>query len=194
VRRAVLTGMLLTAVLGVACGDDSGGGSATSDTGGTDTGANTGAGLTLESSAFTDGGDIPVEFTCNGEDTSPPLEWSGASPMAIGYALIMEDLDADGFVHWVVFNIPGDTTSLAAGDDGGGTVGTNQLGTQRYRGPCPPSGNHEYQFTLYSLFEPLDLGPEATAEDVENAAEGAPSTQFSGRYAASATTTDTGPS
>lgn len=193
-RRAVLAGMLLVAGLGVACGDDNGGSNTTSDTAGTDSGGNTGAGFTLESSAFTGGGDIPVEFTCNGENTSPPLEWSGASAMAIGYALVMKDLDANGFVHWVLFNIPGDTTSLAAGSDGGGTVGTNQLGTQRYLGPCPPSGNHEYQFTLYSLFEPLDLGPEATAEDVEDAAEGAPSTQLSGLYAASATTTDTGPS
>jgi Raf kinase inhibitor-like YbhB/YbcL family protein len=186
--------MLLAAVLGVACGDDGGGSDTPSDGGGTDAGGRTGGGFTLASSAFGDGGAIPVEFTCNGDDTSPPLEWSGASQMAIGYALIMEDLDADGFVHWVVFDIPGDTTSLAAGDDGGGTVGTNQLGTQRYLGPCPPSGDHEYQFTLYSLFEPLDLGPEATAEDVANAAEGAPSAQLSGRYAASATTTDTGPS
>ncbi|MGH9025244.1 MAG: YbhB/YbcL family Raf kinase inhibitor-like protein [Acidimicrobiia bacterium] len=190
-RRGLLVGTLLIAALGVACDDDGGGSSTTTDTSGTDTGGQTGAGFTLESSAFEDGGDIPDEFTCNGDDTSPPLEWSGASQMAIGYALVMEDLDANGFVHWVLFDIPGDTTSLAAGDDGGGTVGSNQLGTQRYIGPCPPSGNHEYQFTLYSLFEPLDLGPEATAEDVKNAARGAPSTQLSGFYAAPPTTAGT---
>jgi Raf kinase inhibitor-like YbhB/YbcL family protein len=184
-RRVALIAMLLVAALAVACDDDGGGGSgSTTDAPSTDTDGQTGAGFALESSAFEDGGDIPVEFTCNGDNTSPPLEWSGASQMAIGYALVMRDLDANKFVHWVLFNIPGDTTSLGAGEDGGGTVGTNQVGSQEYRGPCPPSGDHEYQFTLYSLFEPLDLGPEATADDVESAAEGAPTAQLSGFFAA----------
>jgi Raf kinase inhibitor-like YbhB/YbcL family protein len=186
-RRGVLIAMVLVAALAVACDDDGGGSGSTTDAPATDTDGQTGAGFTLESSAFEDGGDIPVEFACSdqgGDDTSPPLEWSGASQMAIGYALVMRDLDANDFVHWVLFNIPGDTTSLAAGEDGGGTVGTNQVGAQEYLGPCPPSGDHEYQLTLYSLFEPLDLGPEATGEDVENAADGAPSTQLSGFFAA----------
>jgi Raf kinase inhibitor-like YbhB/YbcL family protein len=168
-----------------ACSDDGNGSSSTTDATGGD-----GGNLTLTSSAFDDGGDIPDEFSCNGDDVSPPLSWSGGSPMAIGYALIMEDLDANDFVHWVLFDIPGDTTSLAAGEDGGGTVGTNQIGTQRYLGPCPPSGNHAYVFTLWELFEPLDLGPEATAEDVKAAVENAPSTTLSGFYARTGATDD----
>jgi Raf kinase inhibitor-like YbhB/YbcL family protein len=180
-RRIVTAGLISVALMAAACSDDGGGSGSTTDSDTTDTGDQTG--FVLGSSAFEDGGTIPAEFTCNGDDVSPPLEWSGASQMATGYALIMEDPDANDFVHWVVFNIPGDTTSLDSGDDGGGTVGTNQLGTQRYLGPCPPSGSHDYVFTLYSLFEPLDLGPEATAEDVQNAAEGAPSTQLTGTYA-----------
>ena len=184
------------ALVAAACSDDGGGNGSTTDSDTTDSGE-TGAGFTLESSAFDDGGEIPVEYACpdyGGDDVSPPLEWSGASQMAIGYALIMEDPDANDFVHWVLFDIPGDTTSLDSDDDGGGTVGTNQLGTQRYLGPCPPDGTHDYVFTLYSLFEPLDLGPEATAEDVRDAAEDAPSTQLTGTFTAAATSTDTGSS
>jgi Raf kinase inhibitor-like YbhB/YbcL family protein len=137
------------------------------------------AGFVLTSSSFGEGEAIPTLYSCDGDEVSPPLEWSGAPDETTAFALIMEDPDADGFVHWVVVNLPGDTTSIDEGASGSmpegtieGAAGSGDLG---YIGPCPPSGEHTYVFTLYALSEALAVGAqpsELTAEAVRGLTEG----------------------
>lgn len=137
------------------------------------------AGFVLTSSAFADGEAIPVLHTCDGDQVSPPLSWSGGPDGTAAYALIMEDPDADDFVHWVVVNVPADTASLEEGASGSmpegtieGAAGSGDLG---YIGPCPPSGEHAYVFTLYALSEALAVGAQPsqlTAEAVRGLIEG----------------------
>lgn len=111
--------------------------------------------IRVESAAFVTGAAIPPVHTCDGEDLSPSLEWSGGPP-AEEYAVTVIDRDAPGgeYVHWVVFAIPATTTaSPEGGIPPGGTEGENEFGELRYGGPCPPSGDspHRYVFTVYAL-------------------------------------------
>ena len=126
--------------------------------------------VTLTSDAFTDGGPIPTEFTCDGGDVSPPLAWS-AKPDEVGaYALIVRDPDAGGFVHWVLTDIPHDVNSLPQGrGDSVGISGQNDFGRVGWGGPCPPGGQHRYEFRIYALSAPLDLDGAPTADDVVRA-------------------------
>jgi Raf kinase inhibitor-like YbhB/YbcL family protein len=126
----------------------------------------------LSSSAFAEGGTIPTRHTCDGDDASPPLEWSGAPDGTAAYALIVDDPDARGFVHWVVADIPGETTSIEEGASGSGGIGVegrNQFGRTGWGGPCPPSGTHRYVFTLYALSGPLGLTGTQDADGVRSA-------------------------
>lgn len=133
--------------------------------------------IDLTSGAFFDGGVIPEEFTCDGTDRSPPLQWEGIPDDAASLALIMDDLDAN-FVHWVAYDIDpalsgidsvGNTEPLPDGGDNG----KNSFGDSGYGGPCPPSGqSHTYQFTLYALDAPADLDPGASASQLGLAIEG----------------------
>ena len=129
--------------------------------------------MELTSAAFDDGGPIPARYTCDAEDVSPPLRWSGAPDGTTGFALIVDDPDARGFVHWVLADIPGDVTELGEGEgDSVGTPGVNDFGRSGWGGPCPPRGEHRYVFTLYALSEPLGLGSGASADAVRRALEG----------------------
>ncbi len=108
--------------------------------------------LTIASSAFANGGQIPVLYTCKGTDTSPPLTWSAP----LGAALVVDDPDAPGgtYVHWIVIGIaPGAGQIGDGGTPGGGVALPNSAGQSLYNGPCPPpgSGVHHYRFTLYQL-------------------------------------------
>jgi len=120
-------------------------------------------GLQITSPAFAEGETIPVRYTCQGEDISPPLGWSGVPEMAMTLALIVDDPDAPGgtWVHWVAYNLPPDTDGLtinASGNlPGGAWEGTNSWGRHDYGGPCPPSGEHRYRFKLYALDRQLEL-------------------------------------
>jgi Raf kinase inhibitor-like YbhB/YbcL family protein len=132
--------------------------------------------LTLSSPAFEPGAEIPVLFTCDGDDLSPPLDWTGAPPGTGSFALIIDDPDAPGgtWVHWVVWDLPGDLSGLAeaasAGSLPGGTrEGSNSWKRARYGGPCPPSGTHRYVHKLFALDAPLgDLG-RLTADELSGA-------------------------
>ncbi len=129
--------------------------------------------MTLRSSAFTDGGAIPVRHSCDGEDVSPPLAWDGVPEDAVALALVVDDPDAGGFVHWVLADIPGEQRELPEGEgDGIGAPGRTGFGREGWAGPCPPSGEHRYVFTLYALSEATDLGAGATAEQLRAAIEG----------------------
>lgn len=133
-------------------------------------------GFRLTSTAFDDGGSIPREFTCDGEDVSPTLSWDGAPDTTASFALIVDDPDARGFVHWVVFNMTGSQSgalpqAVSEGHDAP-PQGTNSFGKIGWGGPCPPSGTHRYRFTLLALDEVLPIADAASADEVRDAAEG----------------------
>ncbi|MFS8907342.1 YbhB/YbcL family Raf kinase inhibitor-like protein [Synechococcus sp. OH2] len=136
--------------------------------------------LQLTSSAFAPSQPIPSRYTCEGEDLSPPLTWSGAPVGTQSFALTMDDPDAPRgtFVHWVVYNLPASVTSLPEGirSDSdlpqGAVHGQNSWGRNSYGGPCPPSGTHRYFFTLYALDRQLALAPGATKEALLQAMTG----------------------
>lgn len=119
----------------------------------------------LSSSAFSDGGVIGEKYTykmgrqCSGENYSPPLEWKGTPPGTQSLLLTMIDPDGGNWVHWILANIPADTTSLPEKIGGPlvGVPGRNDFGETGYGGPCPPSGTHRYVFTLYALDTTLDV-------------------------------------
>jgi Raf kinase inhibitor-like YbhB/YbcL family protein len=139
--------------------------------------------LTLTSSAFPEAGMIPRKYTCDGEDRSPPLEWTGVPATAHSLALICEDPDAPmgTWSHWVVYNIPPEVKSLGEGIApeetlklGEGQIasqGKNDFGKIGYGGPCPPRGTHRYFFRLYALDTTLELDPAAPRPHVLKALE-----------------------
>jgi Raf kinase inhibitor-like YbhB/YbcL family protein len=120
---------------------------------------------------------IPAQYSCDGEDKSPPLDWNDPSAGTQSFALIMDDPDAPGgtWDHWIVFNIPAEARHLpeavSAGEIGA-TFGKNSWGRGDYGGPCPPSGTHRYFFKLYALDTTLSLDESAGKEQVLAAMEG----------------------
>lgn len=131
--------------------------------------------MQLTSSSFGEGEPIPSEHTCDGADTSPPLAWSDVADGTESFALIVDDPDARGFVHWVLTGIPGDARELPEGEgDAIGTPGPNDFRRSGWGGPCPPSGEHRYVFTLYALPGPISDAADADAvrSQAENAALG----------------------
>lgn len=149
----------------------------------------------LMSSAFTEGGSIPTRYTCSGEDTSPPLAWSGAPDGTRSFALIVDDPDAPDpaapkmtYVHWVAYNIPAATSQLAEGAGkgampAGSAEGFNDWKKPEYGGPCPPIGRHRYFFKLSALDTTLTL-TRPTKADLEAAMKGhvLGTTQLMGTY------------
>jgi Raf kinase inhibitor-like YbhB/YbcL family protein len=130
--------------------------------------------IKITSSAFHEGGNIPSKFTCDGSDTSPPLQITGVPSGARSLVLIADDPDAPGgvFTHWLVWNIPPQTNSIAEGNAPTGTQGKNDFGESGYRGPCPPPGTHRYSFKLLALDRELDLRSGAKRRQVEAAMKG----------------------
>jgi Raf kinase inhibitor-like YbhB/YbcL family protein len=139
--------------------------------------------MNLTSGSFEDGGSIPSRYTCDGADVSPPLAWDAVPEGSAAFALIVDDPDARGFVHWVLSDIPGDARELPEGEgDTIGMPGPNDFGRTGWGGPCPPSGEHRYVFTLYALSEPI--GEAAGADAVREAAGAALATAtLTGVYA-----------
>lgn len=130
--------------------------------------------LQVQSAAFEEGGDIPRKYTCDGENLSPPLSWSGVPKGTRSLVLIVDDPDAPrgDFVHWVMYNIPGDRTELPEGV-GIGVQGKNDSGGTGYGGPCPPAGPaHRYFFKVYALDQELNLTAGATKAQVVQAMDG----------------------
>ncbi len=119
--------------------------------------------FSINSTATTNNGPLPVLYTCDGKDISPQLSWKNPPAKTQSYALIMVDTDGSngGFYHWILYNLPKDTKQL---DEGvtklppGTLVGTTNFGREQYNGPCPPKGSsHHYVFTLYALDGKLSL-------------------------------------
>ena len=135
----------------------------------------------LHSAAFTHRAPIPVLYTCEGTDISPPLEWGPVPPGTRGIAIVAEDPTvAEGsFVHWVLYDLPESAQGLpenvtrAETLRSGGRQGRNDFGTVGYRGPCPPPGKvHQYWFRVYALDGPLKLPPQPNGRDVLRAIAG----------------------
>ena len=139
-------------------------------------------GLVLTSPAFSDGAGIPAVYSCDGQNTSPALNWNGVPSGTKSFALIVHDSDAPltgGFTHWVVFNIPPSASGFEANVpkqatlNNGAMQGNNGAGNPGYTGPCPPAGApHHYQFRLYALDRTLSLSGGATKAQVEAAMNG----------------------
>jgi len=119
--------------------------------------------LKLASAAFAEGGAIPRKYTCQGEDISPPLSWSGIPRETKSLVLIVDDPDAPDpkapkmtWVHWILYNLPADSAGLGEGVKAdalppGTAPGLNDWKRAAYGGPCPPIGRHRYFHKLYAL-------------------------------------------
>lgn len=146
--------------------------------------------MKLESSAFEANGMIPVQYTCDGQDISPPLSWDTPPAGTQSLALIVDDPDAPGgtFVHWVVYNLAADrqqlTEAVLKQNLEGGVQGKSSFGKLGYGGPCPPKGTHRYFFKLYALDQKLGLEPGKTKQELLQAMEGhvLATSQLMGRY------------
>jgi Raf kinase inhibitor-like YbhB/YbcL family protein len=138
--------------------------------------------LKLESSAIAAGGAIPSKHTCEGDNISPPLAWSGAPKGTKSYVLIVDDPDAPDpaapkmtWVHWVLYNIPAATAGLPENVSklpSGTGEGINDWQSTGYGGPCPPIGRHRYFHKLYALDTLLTLNGTPTKADLEKAMQG----------------------
>ncbi|MHB1560647.1 MAG: YbhB/YbcL family Raf kinase inhibitor-like protein [Isosphaeraceae bacterium] len=150
--------------------------------------------IAIRSVAFEEGGAIPGEFTCDGTDRSPPLEWSGVPDSARELALLVDDPDAPGgtFTHWVVVGLPPGSMGVGPGVPpeanlpagsliGADTAvpgktarqGKNDFGKVGYGGPCPPGGTHRYRFRLFALDATIPAGETAlTRAELVKAMEG----------------------
>ena len=146
-----------------------------------------GAKMKITSSAFQEGSNIPSKFTCDGSDTSPPLQITGVPSEAKSLVLIADDPDAPSglFTHWLIWNIPPQTNSISEGSAPKGVPGTNDFGKSGYKGPCPPPGTHRYSFKIYALDRELDLRGGAKRSQLDAAMKGHVVAQgvLVGRYA-----------
>lgn len=130
--------------------------------------------MQLTSSAFTDGGNLPAKYTCDGQSISPPIQWQNAPTNTKSFAIIYDDPDAPAgtWIHWVLYNLPVTTSSLAENITSlppGTKVGLNTSAQTQYDAPCPPSGTHRYIFHLYALDIILKLPENITSEQLKTA-------------------------
>lgn len=132
--------------------------------------------MEITSSAFGNNGNIPRKYTCDGENISPPLEFSDIPADTLSLVLILHDPDAPapgGFTHWIIFDMSPSTKEIAENSSPADAVqGQNGSGQPKYTGPCPPSGTHHYEFRLYALDEKLTLDSSAKKADIEKAIAG----------------------
>jgi Raf kinase inhibitor-like YbhB/YbcL family protein len=140
--------------------------------------------IELTSPAFTDGGAIPMRFTCEGEGISPPLAWSAPPDGTRSMALIVDDPDAPDpaapqrvFVHWLVYGIPPSARELPEGSQSdvlpvGARAGLNDGERVGWAPPCPPTGRHRYFFRLYALDVAVEALEDQSRAGVESAMKG----------------------
>ena len=146
--------------------------------------------MKLISPAFSHNEAIPTQYTCDGANISPALAWSDAPDNTQSFALIVDDPDVSAiasakedapakvWVHWILFNIPSTVEYILENQGTGGKEvaflqgATDFNGLRGWGGPCPPSGNHHYHFTLYALDTFLDLPAGATKEQILEAMHG----------------------
>jgi Raf kinase inhibitor-like YbhB/YbcL family protein len=130
------------------------------------------AAFRLTSTAFEQGGAIPPRHTCDDEDVSPALAWSGTPDGAQSLALVVDDPDAPGrtFLHWLAWGLAPDAAGLEEGE-AAPVEGRNDFGSTGYRGPCPPPGHgpHRYVFRLHALDAPVEVRAGAGRDELERA-------------------------
>ena len=134
-----------------------------------------GSGFNLRSSAFQANAAIPSQHTCDGQDTSPPLEWSGEPQGTKAFALVVHDPDAPAgdWLHWVAWNIPASAHALPANVAKKGSLpdgmqqGQTDFHKPGYGGPCPPGGTHHYVFELHALDAKLTIPASASRSQIE---------------------------
>ncbi len=136
--------------------------------------------ITVKSSAFEDGQEIPIRYTCQGENISPDLEWTPGPSKTESYAVVVQDPDSPSgkFTHWLIYNLPHNMTKLdeavptRAQLEDGIEQGRNDANRVGYHGPCPPSGTHHYRFKVFALDTRLPIQAEVTAKQLIKAMEG----------------------
>lgn len=131
--------------------------------------------MKITSPNFTNNGDIPSIYTCDGGDIRPDLQIANVPAEAKSLAIILHDPDAPSgeFIHWTAWNIDPGMTDIAGADPlPGATQGPNGTGQPGYKGPCPPTGTHHYIFTVYAVSDVLTLPASATANDLRTALKG----------------------
>lgn len=157
---AVLVSVL--ALVGAACSSNS-----------DDAAESTTGEFVLTSPVIGDGAEIPIRYTCDGADASPPLAWAGVPDEAVELVLVVDDPDAPGgsFTHWVVYRISAETTNVGEAGDANLINGINSFGDTAWGGPCPPEGDgpHTYSFVLRALGQPSGLDAGASLDEVETA-------------------------
>jgi Raf kinase inhibitor-like YbhB/YbcL family protein len=134
------------------------------------------ASFALSSPAFAAGEAIPRKYGCDGPGVSPPLAWSGVPDGTAELELVVDDPDANGFVHWVAAGLAPSSGALPEGASGSDAVpveGRSSFGKTGWGGPCPPSGTHHYRFRLYAVSRPLGLRDGVTADELRSAAKAA---------------------
>src|SRR5262245_15294509 len=133
--------------------------------------------MEIKSSAFEANEPIPKQYSREGRDVSPPLEWTDPPDGTMELALIVDDPDAPRpkpWVHWVLYKIPATERGVAEGQDAGGIEGPNDFGESGWGGPLPPPGHgvHHYRFRLYALSKPLVVDAGATKDELRSAMKG----------------------
>lgn len=132
--------------------------------------------MQLSSSVFAHNGYIPPKYTCDGDDINPPLSFSDIPENTVSLALIMHDPDAQkegGWTHWLIWNIGPSVSGIDENSvPEGSTEGTSDFDDQSYGGPCPSSGIHHYNFTLYALDSEIALESSADKEALDEALKG----------------------
>jgi Raf kinase inhibitor-like YbhB/YbcL family protein len=140
--------------------------------------------LTVRSSAFEDGAEIPRRYTCDDANASPPLAWRAAPDGTRSFVVIVDDPDAPDpaapkrvWVHWLVWNLPASAASIDEGATraklpAGAREGMNDGGSAGWTGPCPPIGRHRYFHRLYALDATIELAAGAKRAELERAMKG----------------------
>jgi len=146
--------------------------------------------MKISSSKFIEGGNIPAQFTCDGENASPDLVIENLPAAAKSLVLIVDDPDAPRgtFTHWLMWNLKTDLKEIPVNSPPQDAVqGINDFGKKKYGGPCPPSGTHRYYFRLYALDVVLSLPPNSDRKALDKAIGGHVITKATlmGRYSRS---------
>lgn len=130
--------------------------------------------LVLASPSFVENGLIPRRYTCDGDNTNPPILISSVPTHAKSLVLIMDDPDVPSglWIHWIKFNIPAGIKAIDEGVEPPGVSGKGTSGHTSYDGPCPPSGTHRYVFKIYALDIMLNLLPGVSKEELESGMAG----------------------
>jgi Raf kinase inhibitor-like YbhB/YbcL family protein len=126
-------------------------------------------------SVFENSGLMPAEYTCDAGDNNPEFIIEDVPEKTKTFAMTMEDRDSPirAMVHWIIFNIPGDIREIKENTVPQGSIqGTNDFGKQSYKGPCPDSAIHRYEFKLFALDRVLEVDEKTKKAELENLMKG----------------------